>query len=106
MRRRADRKGEAAEERDAAIETHQLHRDLALIVVHREYRIERAAFGAKEDGIGRERPFDTDAVPLACLHHPRADLDLLAAEIAAFARVRVEPGTHDPLARDTGAPHA
>ncbi len=40
VRRRADRERKAAEQRDAAIEAHQLHRDLALVVVHREHRVE------------------------------------------------------------------
>jgi hypothetical protein len=31
---------EAADQRNAAIKAHQLHRDMALIVAHREHRIE------------------------------------------------------------------
>ena len=106
MRRRADRKRKPTEKSHTAIETHQLHRDLALVVVHRQHRIKRAAFGAKEDGIGREWPFDTDAVPLACLHRRRNHVDLLAAEIAAVAGVRIEPGNRDPRTREAGAAHA
>ena len=62
MRRRADRERQAAEQRHAAIEAHQLHRDLALVVVHRQHRVECAALGAQEHGVGRKRPLDRDAL--------------------------------------------
>jgi hypothetical protein len=105
VRRRADRKRKPTEKRHTAIETHQLHRDLALVVVHRQHCIESAAFGAKENGIRRERPFDKDALALAYLHHWGDHVDLLAPKITAIAGVRVEAGDCDPRTREAGAPH-
>src|SRR5262249_57264069 len=88
------------------MESHQLHRDLALVVVHRQYCIERTAFGAKENGIRRERPFDKDTLVLTCLHHWGDHVDLLAPEITAIAGVRVEASDRNPRTREAGAAHA
>src|SRR5262249_54509217 len=105
VRRRADRKRKSTEKSHTAIETHQLPRDLALVVVHRQHCIERTAFGAKENGIRRERPFDKDAPALGCLHHWGDYVDLLAPEITAIAGVRVEASDCNPRTREAGAPH-
>ena len=47
---------QAAVQRDAAVEAHELHRDLALVVVHRHHRIEIAAARGEEHRVGRQRP--------------------------------------------------
>src|SRR5262249_56115526 len=103
MRRCADRKRETAEKRHAAIETHQLHRDLALVVVHRQHGVESAAFSAKENGVRRERPFGEDTLPLASLHRRADHVDLLAPEIAAVARVWLQPNHRNPTTPKTNA---
>ncbi len=96
VRGRADRKREAAHQRDAAIETHQLHRDLALVVIHRHDRVEVAASRAHEHRVGRERA-RRRATPSRARRFDgrRDDVDLLAAEVAAVAGVRIEPGDRD-----------
>ena len=106
MRRRADRKREAAQDRHPAIEAHQLHRDLALVVIHRQHRIERAILGAQENGVGRKRPFRRYSLSPAGHHGGFDHIDLLAAEIATVAGMRVEPGHRDPGRGKAGPPHA
>lgn len=51
MSRGADREREAADQGDAAVEAHQLHRDLALVMIHGQHGIEIAVLGAQEDGV-------------------------------------------------------
>jgi hypothetical protein len=48
----ADGQGRSLEQSDAAIEAHQLRRDLALIVIHGQHGVEAAGLGAEEDGAG------------------------------------------------------
>jgi hypothetical protein len=55
VRRRANRERKAAEQGDAAVEAHQLHRDLALIVIHGQHGIKHPALGAQEYRVGGER---------------------------------------------------
>src|SRR6516162_8243243 len=103
MRRCADRKRETAKKRHAAVKTHQLHRDLALVVVHRQHCIESAAFSAKENGVRRERPFGEDTLPLASFYRRADHVDLLAPEIAAVTRVRVQPSDRNQRTCKTSA---
>ncbi|MGY4409415.1 hypothetical protein ACVWW4_001151 [Bradyrhizobium sp. LB7.1] len=106
MRRRADRERKAAEQRHAAIETHQLHRDLALVVIHRQHRIEGAALGAQEHGVGGKRSLHGDAIALAGCDDRRNNIDLLTAEIASVAGMRIEPGDRDARPREACIAHA
>src|ERR671918_863094 len=48
VRGRGDRHRQAGEDRDAALEAHELHRDLALVVIHGDHGIERAVPGTHE----------------------------------------------------------
>jgi len=86
MCRRTDRKWEAAKQGNATIEAHQLHRDLALIVVHRENRIERAALGTQKNGSCGKRAFGRDPVRNGFFHRGSNRLDLLSPEIPARRR--------------------
>ncbi len=85
---------------DAAIKGEQLHRDVALVVVHGDDDVELAAGGAQKDGVGRLRIGDRPAA------RPRGfdggpDLRLfLHAEEPVFACVGVEPGDRDARRAD------
>ena len=61
---RAGRHGhrQPAVQRDAAVEAHELHRDLPLVVVHRHHRVEVAAARREKHGVGRQRTAGVDAV--------------------------------------------
>jgi len=56
MRRRAKRERESTHHRDAAVEPHQLHRDLPLVMEHREHCIKHAIACAHEDRVRRIGP--------------------------------------------------
>src|SRR5690606_14208805 len=79
---------------DAFAEAHQLHRDLALVVIHGQYAIVAAAIGfvdgAHEGGVGGERTFGRVAALGGQLYAGADDFDLIAAEGAAIAVVRVQ----------------
>ena len=92
---RADREREAADQRDAAVEAHQLHGDLTLVVVHGENGIEVAVLGPQEHRVRRERPLDREPLGSGLLDRRLDDVDLLATEIAAVARMRVEARDRD-----------
>src|SRR5205823_4008289 len=91
VRGRGDRHRQSAKHRHAAFESQKLERDLALVVVHAEHRVELAASRRDPDGIGREGALDRMAVLPALLDRRGDDVDLLAAEYAALARMRIEP---------------
>ena len=85
---RAGRHGhrQSAVQRDAAVEAHQLHRDLALVVVHRHHRVEVAAARGEEHGVGRQRSAGVDAFAARALDRGRDDVDLLAADASRRRR--------------------
>ena len=62
VRRRGDRHRQAALHRDALAEAHQLDRDLALVVVHRDDGLVLAVARLQEDRVGRERADDRHAL--------------------------------------------
>ena len=90
-----DRNRQAAEQGHAAVETHQLHRDLALVVVHRDHRVVVAAPRRHENGVGGERAARVDAGGAHFFHRRSDDLDLFRAHGAAVAGVRVQAGDRD-----------
>src|SRR6185503_20109605 len=90
VRRRRDWNGQAALHGNAALEAHQLHRDLTLVVVHRDDAVVRAAARANEDGIGGKRTVAAPSTPRGELDRRRDHIDLLASEIAAVAVVRIQ----------------
>ena len=92
MRRRREHGFQARGDRDPAIESLQLGRDLALVVIHGEHAVEVAGEGLEENGVGRKRPAAGDASRSRAFDRRRDDLDLLAAEQAALPAVRIERG--------------
>jgi hypothetical protein len=75
VRRCADGERKAAEHGDAAVEAHQLHRDLALVVIRSQHGIERSALGAQEYRVGGERSVRLNAeVPGLLNRWPTCDL--------------------------------
>src|SRR5258708_38379127 len=95
--RRTDREIKAAEQGHAAIEAHQLHRDLTLVMVHREHRVKRAVFRAKENRICGKRPFGRDTVGAGLFHGGFNRVYFLAPEISPTAPARIKaPDPHPP----------
>ncbi len=85
---------------DAVLDAEVLHRDQAVVVGHRDDDVELARMArrvarAHEDRVGRERAARVDALGARRLHRRRDDAQLLVAEQAAFAGVRVEAGDGD-----------
>ena len=106
MGRRAHGEIVAADQRHAEVEAHQLHRDLALVVIHRLDDVVVAALGAQEDGVGGKRAITGDAFR-ARSGNGRGDLGVvLVAEVAAVAGVGVEGGNRDARCVETDLLHA
>src|SRR5882757_1869491 len=80
----------SAEQCHPLIEADQLHRDLALIVVHGQDRIELALPGPGKYRVGWEWTFAGDTFALRFDHGRLNHFDLFASEIAAVARMGVE----------------
>ena len=96
MRRRRDRNGETALHRHALVKPDELHRDLALVVEHRDNAVVFAGAGLDEDGVAGERPLGIHALVL-CQPDAGCDvIDLLAPELAGLTRMGVE-GAHGKL---------
>src|SRR5690606_28758072 len=79
--------------------------DLSLVMVHGQDGVEGAGPGAQEDGIGWEGSVGGDAAGLGLLDGRGDDVDLLAAEVAAIAGVRVEAGDGDARPGEAGLAH-
>ena len=90
--RGSDGRGQAGVDGDAAFEAKQLYGDLALVVIHGDDAVELAAAGAQEDGVGRVGAGGGDVLFLGGFDGGTDDIDLFAAEEAAFAGVGVETG--------------
>lgn len=88
MRRRRNDDRQPALHRHAAVESQQLHGDLALVVVHGDDAVEVLAL--QEDGVARERPRGVDAQLPGVGYRGRNVVDLLPAEVAVLAGVWVE----------------
>jgi len=82
---RENRGGKAGKQGHAAIEAHALHRDLALIMGHRQDGIEGAVLGAQKHRIGREPSVRGDPVASSGGDRGLDHVDFLASEIAAVA---------------------
>ena len=85
---------------DAVLDAEILHRDQAVVVRHRDDDVELAGMaggvaGAHEHRVGRERAARVDALGARRLHRRGDDAQLLVAEQAALAGVRIEPGDGD-----------
>lgn len=70
VRRSGDREGQAAEHRDPLLEDQELDRDMPLVVVHRNDRVELAGPLAQE-GLGQEPDEEFGADPGRIAHHER-----------------------------------
>ena len=81
---------DAAVDRDALVEAEQLHRDLPLIVVHRHDTVEVAAGGPGEESVTGEGACDVDPAGAGEGDRRGDVVDLLAPELPALTRVRVE----------------
>ena len=106
VRRRTDREREAAQQRDAPVEAHQLHGDLPLVVIHGQYRVEGAIAGADENGIRRIGAGSIETTRHGSLDGRFDDLDFLAAAIAAIAGVRVDGGHRNARTGNGGGAQA
>ena len=85
---------------DAVLDAEVLHRDQPVVVGHRDDDVELAGMPggvarAHEHGVGRERAARVDAFGARRLHRRGDDAQLLVAEQAALAGVRIEPGDGD-----------
>ena len=76
----------------AFLDSVELDRDQPLIMILRHDDVEFAASSPHEDRIRRERAGNIHPRSLRLLDRRGDDLDFLAAEQAAFARMRVQPG--------------
>ena len=89
---RRARERQAERHVDAVAEARRLEHRQALVVVHRDDRVVVARVLRHEHGVGRQRPVRTSRCRRARdLGDGRRDhVDLLAPEVAALARVRIE----------------
>ena len=93
--RRADDR-QAERDVDPGVERQQLHRPVALVVVHAHDRVVAAAVhGLVEHGVGRVRAAGVDARGARLLDGRGDPLDVLGAEQPVLAGVRVEPADGD-----------
>ena len=90
---RSDWYWQAAMHRDALLKAHQLHGNLALVVVHGDHAVVAPflADGAHKGGIGREGSVCWVASGYGQLYTGRNHCDLFIAVVAVVAVVRVEP---------------
>ena len=89
--------------RHALLKAHELHRDLALVVVHGHHAVvaARRADGAHKGGVGWKGAVGGKAHGGSLLHTRRDDAAFLVAIVAVVAVVRIE-STH----RDARVAHA
>ena len=80
---------------DAAVEIDRLDRDQRLVVIHAQRRVVAAPRRGVEHRVGGERPARVDAGGAQRGDRRRDDVDVLAAERAGLAGMRVEPGDRD-----------
>ena len=94
--------GRGAEERQAqrdvhaAVEIQRLDRDQRLVVVHADRGVVPAARGGVEHRVGGQRSAQVHAFAAQPVQHRNDHLDFLAADLAAFARMRVQPRHGQP----------
>jgi hypothetical protein len=82
----AYRKRKATQQLNAAIEAHQFHRDLAVIMIHSQHCVECAAFGAQKHCICRKWAFCRDPVSDGFFRRKSDSVNLFPPEISAIAR--------------------
>src|SRR6185437_5910476 len=84
-------------ERDVyrAMEVDQLHRDVALVVIHRDDEVELAAYAADKDGVRRVGAGAVEALCARFVDGGRDDLGVLSSEEVVLSGVRVQAGDRD-----------
>ncbi len=85
-----DGEGQAAEDRDAHVESQQLDGDLALVVVHADGAVVLLVAHADVEGIGGERAVGLNTEGTRLLDGRRNDLDFFAPDLAAVAGVGID----------------
>jgi hypothetical protein len=80
---------------DRRLEVQQLHRNMALIVVHRHHKVVRTMCGAEKDRVRRHRPFTIHAHRLAGFDGWLDELLILGAEQTMFSGVGIQPADSD-----------
>jgi hypothetical protein len=105
VRGRANGEREPADQGDAALEPHQLHRDLALVVVHGEHGVEIAVPRPQENRVGRERALDGNIQFGGSAHRGLEEVNLLSAEVPALSGMRIERCDGDSRALESGRTH-
>ena len=82
------------------LEAQQLDRDVALVVVHGDHRVVLAGAQLDEDGVAGHRADHVEPVGDRFGDRRRGDVDVLPAEQAALAGMRVERRDGDPRRGD------
>ena len=85
------------------LEAEQLDRDVPLVVIHRDHRVELAGAQLDEDGVARHRADHVEAVGDRLGDGRRRDVDILPAEQPALAGMRIERRDGDLRPRDAEA---
>ena len=80
------------------LEAEQLDRDVTLVVIHGDHRVVLAGAQLHEDGVARHRPDHVEPARDRFRDHRRRDVDVVAAEQAALAGMRIERRDGDALA--------
>ena len=86
-------------------EAQRLDRDVALVVEHRDHRVELAAERLDEHRIARHRALERQAPGAELLDHRQDHVDVLAPEQAAFAGMGIERADADPRPLDAEVEH-
>ena len=88
---------------DRVIERQRLDRDQRLVVIHRERRVVALARRLMEHRVGRQRAARVDALGHEPLDRGPHDRQVLLAERAFLARMRIEAGDGEARMRDAEA---
>src|SRR5439155_15751019 len=82
------------------LEAEQFYRNVPLVVIHRDHRIELAGAQLDEDGVPRHRPDDVEAVINRLSESRRRDVDILPPEQPALTGMWIERRNGDLGPRD------
>ena len=95
IRRGADER-QSQRDVDGVLEGDRLDRDQRLVVIHADRAVIGLARRGVEHGVGRQRSPDVDAFAAQRFDRRRDDFDVLGAERAVFAGMRIEAGYRKP----------
>ena len=91
-----DGHGKPSQHRHAAIKSHQFQRDLALIVIHGDYRVDLAALRFQEHRVRWPWAVNSELPPREILHRRTDYVDFLSPEIPAVAGMGIQRCHRDP----------